>query len=581
VNELRSLTDCHIVVTYDLQVPGGVCAVVESVADAAPPASCATLFGVHLHPDAAVAVVMAVVGEHLDAAAVTWSIGRSCRVVGDDTRVLITGSGGRLLLDSRDADHATADLASTVLLVRQSEVVGIRVGTSDALPIADGNSTPVIDSVTIGGSGARATWTQQDDRNISLIDPLSAVHVVRGRDIAGQPFLFQLSLLVDEVCPAARVDAGGRLRIGPAPVNLLPVEVLTAEVTWPYARGTVSAVHASNGHRSLPLPCSGAALGVGSHDVILTTELQGCVSTSVRVCVVVDALLAAPRVDVVYALLTEPGGAMATTRRRALAAGTRRFFASNTRVEVYIDGDADGAALAMVDATSGEVLWRTKELRHGWADASGVLHVLHTRRPATCSILVLASAPGCRDGVAGPFHVTVGHKCAAPRLNSMATLPKVYALSGTTIAVLLPDGGGDEPSARGQLTLTSRSSGGDDQQQFFAQPDACGIAQVTDTLWFVESVLTRRAGANYDSIAWRGHRHSAPAARVCALGATRGDLHYRRDARAAGRDCVACRRQRWPRAGAVGREHHSRALIGGARSRTARGRAGSGGAPSH
>jgi hypothetical protein len=459
-----------------IQISGGFSTVVESLAEAAP-AACAAVCGFIVDESD---TAMVALGDHFA------SIDCCHRGGGDmSDRMLVTGASGRLLFDTGDADAAAAAASSAVILVRRSETVDIRVDGSGA----------EIRSVTIGGcGGARemVSQTRVDDRHVSLVDPVSAVYVVRAHNGAGQPFLVALHLLVEEPCPVPRIAAGGRWYHGPVQLHLLPSEELTANVEWPYACGTVSAVLAGSGHE-LVLPFCASALGTGCHEVVVTAALQGCVPTTVHVFVVVNAALAAPCVHVVYALqpLARPGSDVATTRRRALVSGDcRRFLASNSRMEVYVDDDAEGISLAIMDAESGEVFWRTKELHHGWADVSMMLGVLGARQVAACGIRVVASAPGCRDGTAGPFLVELGHKCTAPRFSiAPPALPKVFALSGTTIGVVLPDGGGAEASTRGLLILTRTNSGGgggggggnDHPLRLLAQPDPRGIAEVC--LW--------------------------------------------------------------------------------------------------
>ena len=249
----------------------------------------------------------------------------------------------------------------------------------------------------------------------------------------------------------------------------------------------------------------------------MTAALEGCIPTSVTVTVVVDTALVVPRLDVVHAVDDES----ASTRRCALATGSHSFLSPSARMEVYVDDDTEGAAVAIVDADTGDELWRCEDLVRGWADVSGVLDVLmgslrHHARGAQ-SIRVIASAPGCRDSVAGPFGVTMDYTCTAPRFveplpPSDASFSTVYMLSaGPPLEVLVPDGGGDESTSRGLLFVAlcggggGGSGGGDDDgggagagddggALLLAVPDATGIArvQVTPALHGRRAVLRHR-----------------------------------------------------------------------------------------
>jgi hypothetical protein len=115
---------------------------------------------------------------------------------------------------------------------------------------------------------------------------------------------------------------------------------------------------------------------------------------------------------------------------------------------------------------------------------------------AVVEVAVREVAPGCLPGPPHTFSCTVDYVLLAPTLDDAAlgnVLPggsgpqTVFALSGTTIGVMLPGGGGTVVSARGLLILTRSpsggsggggSGGGDHPLQLRVQPDPRGIAQV-------------------------------------------------------------------------------------------------------
>ena len=201
--------------TLAAEVPGGLAAVVEAIAQASADAISA-LCGVVLRDPAAA----------LASAAASW-VDRVPPVAWRDAagdappRLVVKGAGGRVLLvDAGDAAAARAP----VLLVRQGEALEVDVDGARVESI-----TLVGRRAAVGADAAGAA--SEPPRTVSLTIAASGVYVVRARDGAGEPFVVPLTLLVDERAPTPRVAGGGRLSRAPAsPRRLLLSEALTADV---------------------------------------------------------------------------------------------------------------------------------------------------------------------------------------------------------------------------------------------------------------------------------------------------------------------------------------------------------------
>jgi hypothetical protein len=363
-----------------------------------------------------------------------------------------------LTMSTRGGRPLTSSIGG-VALVRSGEAIDI---------VVDGGA--VITSVSSAGVISDGAPTSR----VAIAAPAAGTFVVAGVDSLGRPFTRDFHVSVDAHAPPAALTASGRAPRRPGgTLRAAPGDTLAAEVVWPYAVGTLAVVRASTGEE-FALPCAASTLGVGTHSLVATTSLDGCVPTTVTTCVVVGGAIAAPELNVEHAL---PEATVC--HRQRIVGGATVFALPEARLQAFIPGYAFGVIVTVCDFGTGEELVKTDTIVDGWVDLTHALRCTGDVKMGR-KLRVVASAAGAEAG-ATSLTLCVGRTCTAPSLEAPPSTRSLYVQrAGPPLRVNVPDAAHPDAAQRGVLLVSLPAAGdGSPGGVIVVIPSETGMAEVS------------------------------------------------------------------------------------------------------
>ena len=351
-------------------------------------------------------------------------------------------------------------LDTSVALVRSGESIDISVGGGATITRVSAAGAGVV------SDGAAAAL-------VAIAAPSAGTIVVSGVDALGRPFTRDFHVIVDAPAPPAVLTTSGRAprRLG-GTLRAAQSDTLAANVAWPYAVGTLKVVRASTG-QELALPCAASTIGVGTHSLVATTSLDGCVPTSVTTCVVVGGTIAAPQLH-----MSHPMPEVAVCHRQRIEAGATVFALPEARLEAFVPGYVFGVMVTVCDSDTGAELATSDTIIDGWVDLTPALRRMG-RITKGCKLRVVASAAGAEAGETA-LTLCVGRTCATPSLETPLSTRTLYAQAcGPPLRVCVPDAAHPDASQRGVLLVCLPPAGdGSPGGVVTVIPSETGVAEV-------------------------------------------------------------------------------------------------------